>query len=72
MPTETAERPTIVVTPNRRVTLPLAALCIGLSEASCRKRMERGHWLEGKHWHRAPDGRIYIDLQAVDAWVVGD
>lgn len=52
----------------RYVTIKLAALVTGLTEKAIRRKMERGIWLEGKHW-RKRDGVIYIDTKAIDKWV---
>jgi hypothetical protein len=57
------------VAPARYVTVKGAAAAMRLSEGSVRKRIERGIWLEGKHWRKAPDNRIYIDLRAIEAWI---
>lgn len=55
--------------PARYVTIKGAAAAMGLPEGSVCKRIERGIWLEGKHWRKAPDQRIYIDLRAIEVWV---
>ena len=59
----------IVVAPARYCTIKGAAAAMGLSEGSLRKRLERGIWLENKHWRKSPDGRIWIDMRAVEAWI---
>jgi hypothetical protein len=35
------------------------------------RKIERGDWLEGKVWRRAPDGRILIDVLGYQRWVEG-
>jgi hypothetical protein len=59
------------VAPARFVTIELAATITGLSSGAIRKRLERGIWLEGRHWRRSPDGRIWIDTKGVEKWIEG-
>lgn len=56
------------VTPSRYVLIPLAATMTGLSAKAIERKIERGEWLQGKHYRRK-DGRIYIDMRAYEAWV---
>lgn len=53
----------------RFVTVKKAGELFGLSECAVRKRIERGHWCLGKQYRKAPDGRIMIDVPAVEHWV---
>jgi len=62
------EEAAITVTPRRWVTIRLAATVTGLTEKAIRRKIERGVWLEGRHWRRA-DGGIYINLEEYDRWV---
>lgn len=57
------------VTAARFVTVKLAEIITGLTEKAIRRKMERGVWLEGKHWRRA-DGGIFIDMKEFEQWVV--
>jgi hypothetical protein len=59
----------IRMAPARYVTIKSAAAAMGLSEGAIRKRIERGIWLRDKHYRRAPDGHLYIDLKAIEAWI---
>jgi len=59
----------IAVTPARFVTVKLAEILTGLTEKAIRRKMERGVWLEGKHWRRA-DGGVFIDMKEFELWVV--
>lgn len=61
--------PPIIVAPARYVTINLAAVVLGLSAAAIRKRIERGHWREGKEWKRSPDGGVWVDLRGHERWV---
>lgn len=60
------------VRPARFVTVELAGAITGLGENAVRKRIERGLWVEGKQWRRGPDGRQYIDMEGVEAWVLAE
>jgi hypothetical protein len=62
--------PVITLATARFVTIELAASLTGLTAKAIRRKMERGIWLEGRHYRKA-DGRIYIDLRAYEAWVIG-
>jgi hypothetical protein len=43
----------------------------GYTEKAVRGKIHEAVWLEGKHFRRAPDGNICINLEAYDAWVRG-
>ena len=62
------ERP-FVLAPARYVLLPLANLITGYSVKAMERKIERGDWVEGKVWRRAPDGRILVDLVGYQKWV---
>lgn len=65
------ESPVIQVAPADRVRLgPVAEAITGCTVKSMERRIERGIWLAGKEYHRAPDGTIWIDVKGVAAWVV--
>ncbi len=55
--------------PARDVTIRLAATVTGLTERAIEAKIREGVWLEGQEYHRAPDGRIYVDLHAVGRWI---
>lgn len=57
------------VAPASHVTLTLAQAVTGLSIKSMEARIARGVWLQGKEYHRAPDGRIFVDLRGYALWV---
>jgi hypothetical protein len=65
-----AEAP-VVVLPARYVLLQLATALTGYSVKAMERKIERGDWLEGKLWKRAPDGRIMVDLTGYQKWVEG-
>ena len=35
------------------------------------EKIRVGVWVEGRHYRRAPDGHILIDLEAFERWVEG-
>ncbi len=41
------------------------------SRSAFNKKRSRGVWLEGKHWTRAPDGRVWVNWRAIEKWVEG-
>ena len=51
------------------VTIALAATITGLSEKAIRRKIEDGKWLEGREYHRSPDGGIFISLKGFAQWV---
>lgn len=62
--------PPIAVHPNPLVTIPLAATVLGLTQKAIRNKIATGVWIEGREYHRAPDGRIFVNLPSVNRWVV--
>jgi hypothetical protein len=68
-PTSRAVPQPAAVVPTRYVLLPLAAIVTGYTVKAIERKIERGDWLEGKVWRRAPDGRILIDLFGYQKWV---
>lgn len=74
MPKPAADKPGAAVTPFiqlRWMLLPLFCTLTGYSEKAVRRKIEEGVWLQGRHYRKAPDGRITMDLQAYYAWVEG-
>lgn len=61
--------PLVVVAPARYVLLPLANAITGYTVKAMERKIERGDWIEGKVWRRAPDGHIMIDIQGYQRWV---
>jgi hypothetical protein len=44
----------------------------GYSVPAIRRKIEKGVWQNGAQYIRAPDGCIFVDLDAVQAWVIGN
>lgn len=61
----------VVSTASRYVLLNIAAQMTGYTVKAMQRKIERGDWIEGKVWIRAPDGRILIDMLGFQRWVEG-
>lgn len=57
----------VQVAPARFVTVHLASTVTGLSVAAIRNRIDRGFWVEGKHYVKR-EGRVLIDLKGYERW----
>ena len=57
--------------PIKYVTVRKASQILGYSPGAIIAKRERGDWLENIHWRKAPDGRILINLEAVEQWIEG-
>ncbi|HVT23014.1 MAG TPA: excisionase [Rhizomicrobium sp.] len=44
----------------------------GYTDKAVRCKIAEGVWLEGKHYRRAPDGAILMNLEAYERWVEGE
>ncbi|MEQ1531488.1 MAG: hypothetical protein ABL925_19405 [Methylococcales bacterium] len=53
------------------VTIEKCAEVFGLSEEAIRQYKKKGQWREKIHWHKAPNGRIFINIKAVQQWIMG-
>jgi len=51
------------------VLLPMFCSLTGYTEKAVRRKIEDGVWLQGKHYRKAPDGRITLDIQEYYKWV---
>jgi hypothetical protein len=63
---------TQVIAPARFVTIKLAAACTGLTVKAIEQKIARGDWAKGKHYRKAADGRIYVDMEGFAKWVAGE
>jgi hypothetical protein len=55
----------------RWMLLPLFCTLTGYTDKAVRRKIQDGVWLQGRHYRKAPDGHITMDLQAYYAWVEG-
>jgi hypothetical protein len=53
------------------VRIKLAAEKTGYTEKAIRNKIQCGIWLMNVIWRKAPDGCIFINLEAVEKWVEG-
>lgn len=53
------------------VTVKKCAELYGLTEDAIRQYMKQGKWRKKVHFEKAPNGRIFIKTQAVNAWIQG-
>ena len=44
---------------------------VGYSEDAIRAKIKKGVWLQGIHWRKAPDGRIFLNVEAIQRWIEG-
>jgi len=54
--------------PLKWVTLQLYSASSGYSVGALRQKIRRGHFAEGLHFRKAPDGRVLINVQACQNW----
>lgn len=50
------------------ITIRKFALETGYTEKAVRKKIERGDWLRGQVWTKAPDGRILLSIEGFNQW----
>lgn len=55
----------------RYVLIPKFCAESGYTEKAVRLKIERGVWIEGRQWRKAPDGHVMIDIEGVERWVEG-
>ena len=51
------------------VLIPKAAELTGYSKRAIETKIERGVWVEGREWVKAPDGRRMVNMKGVMRWV---
>lgn len=44
----------------------------GYTSKAVYQKIHTGVWVEGKHYRRAPDGNILVDMEGFEAWVEGE
>ncbi len=53
----------------RYVTIAKFASESGYTEDAIRTKIRDGIWREGLEWHKAPDGRVLVDVDGYHRWV---
>jgi len=53
------------------VTKKKAAELSGYTEKAIERKIESGVWLQDVIWKKAPDGKIMVSPEGIDAWVEG-
>lgn len=51
------------------VVLKKAEELTGYTVKAMERKIERGQWVEGREWVRAPDGRRLVSVKGYQAWV---
>jgi len=41
----------------------------GYTQDGIRGKIKNGKWLSDRHWKKAPDGRILINVKEVEKWI---
>ena len=49
--------------------IPTFCSLTGYSEKAVRRKIEEGVWTQGRHYRKAPDGHITMNLQEYYKWV---
>ncbi|MFO1267147.1 MAG: excisionase [Rubrivivax sp.] len=52
-----------------RVLKAQFAAATGLTVKAIERKIEDGKWLEGKQYHKDPDGRVWIDVKGAMEWI---
>lgn len=66
---ETATEDLVLITPADDVTIELFAKITGFTVKAVERMIESGTWVEGKEYHRSPNGRRLVSLPGYRAWV---
>ena len=51
------------------VTIKKFSEISGYTAKAVYSKISRGDWLMDVHWQKAPDGRIFINLKAIERWI---
>ncbi len=54
----------------RFVTIEKFESLTGYTADAVRSKIKRGDWLEGAVWMKAPDGRVLVDMEGYEWWVM--
>lgn len=59
----------IVINRSRYLRVKAAAAATGYSEKAIEMKRQTGVWVEGREWHKAPDGCVVIDMEGFEKWI---
>lgn len=59
----------LAVAPARYVRLAVFETITGYTPRAVEAKIREGKWIEGRHYRRAPDGHILVDLKGYEEWV---
>jgi len=51
------------------ITIKALSKASGYTEDAIRAKTKKGVWLAGKHWKKAPDGRILFNVSEIESWI---
>jgi hypothetical protein len=68
-PNEGIARMTTAAIQVKWMLIPAFCALTGYSAKAVRRKIEDGIWVQGKHFRKAPDGHITMDLQEYYKWV---
>jgi hypothetical protein len=57
-----------ILVPAPYVQLHAAEMMTGYSVKAMRRKIEEGHWLEGREYIKAPDGHILLSIKGYTQW----
>lgn len=63
--------PVVLISPAKFVTIELASHVTGLSKRAIQSKIYKCIWVLNRQYRKAPDGRIFIDLEGVEKWIMG-
>lgn len=55
--------------PNRWMLIKRFAEVTDYSENAVRHKIKGGIWVEGRIWRKAPDGRIFVNMDEFERWL---
>lgn len=53
------------------ITVAKASEEFGWTRDAIYQKIRNRKWIEGQHFHRAPDGRLFIDRAEIQKWIRG-
>lgn len=53
------------------VTISKVVEYTGYTDDAIRAKKQRGEWIEGIHWRKAPDNRLVFNLLGIQKWMGG-